>query len=236
MADPILLQQARELMNERGQTFPSIDAVDLILQYLEQREAGGRTDREIVRDLGMKIGWGNIMSLSEQCWREHLIATRSVPGGEHTTGPCAAFMVPCPCVDKRDDQSSCDWCCGARRVTKRVLEAMELHLAAKPSTADDLDELQQLCDAATPGPWVLDACELYVLGEELVFTLETGDDGEATRTSRADARFVIAARDALPKLIAEVRRLRGVLGSPCCEKCATNVNDFKCGICGVEVG
>lgn len=77
------------------------------------------SERAAVRELGVHIGWGNIMHLAEQCWREHIVAFGHPPGGEHTCGPCAALLVPCPCVQTR----ACDWCCGSGRLTKRVYEA-----------------------------------------------------------------------------------------------------------------
>jgi hypothetical protein len=70
-----------------------------------------------------------------------------------------------------------------------------------PADTLDLDELQRLCDAATPGPWNV-----------VVFELDRAAWGSyepTTEQHNADMRLVDAARDALPKLIAEVRRLRG---------------------------
>lgn len=49
----------------------------------------------------------------------------------------------------------------------------------------DLDELEKLCNAATPGPFCLNHF--------------------------ADARFLAACRTAVPELIAEVRRLKDLL-------------------------
>lgn len=65
----------------------------------------------------------------------------------------------------------------------------------EPSTdVLDLDALQRLCDAATPGPWRLG--RLWV----------TTADG-LSKCLAINARFVEIARDALPKLIARVREL-----------------------------
>lgn len=76
-------------------------------------------EEEAVRALGDRIGFGRLMQLAEQTWRE----ASGHPGSEHTTGPCAVFMVPCPC--REAGESSCDWCCGAGRVTRRVRDAMD---------------------------------------------------------------------------------------------------------------
>lgn len=78
-----------------------------------------RDERRVVMNLGLDIGFGRLMQLAERCWREWA-ATRGLEGSEHTTGPCAALMVPCPC----GAPVKCAWCCGSGRVTKRVREAV----------------------------------------------------------------------------------------------------------------
>lgn len=78
-------------------------------------------EKELIRKLGLAMGWGHIMQLAEECWREHL-AAEGFAGGEHTHGPCAALLVPCVCADG-PGPGNCDWCCGTARVTKRVKEA-----------------------------------------------------------------------------------------------------------------
>lgn len=82
-------------------------------------EEVAKVERATIMELGKEIGFGRVMQLAEQCWRE-LAAERGLSGSEHTTGPCAEMMVPCPC----GAPAQCDWCCGAGRVTKRVREAM----------------------------------------------------------------------------------------------------------------
>lgn len=66
-----------------------------------------------------------------------------------------------------------------------------------------LDELERLCRAATPGPWTLDEHGDGLRGPGGAPIAETW--GGTRRL--ADARFIEAARHALPKLIAEVRRI-----------------------------
>jgi hypothetical protein len=73
-----------------------------------------------VRDLGERIGYGRMMELAEQEWRTKLAGTGYPSGGEFSVGPCAADLVSCPCP-----ANGCDWCCGTKRVTKKVLEAIE---------------------------------------------------------------------------------------------------------------
>lgn len=72
------------------------------------------THEDRVRDLAKELGYGRIMQLCEQLWRQDL-ADLDV-GGELTVGPAAKFLVPCSCGVDED----CDWCCGAGRVTKLV--------------------------------------------------------------------------------------------------------------------
>lgn len=81
-------------------------------------------EAKAVREIGERIGYGRIMQLAEKLWREKLIE-QGHPGGEHTTGPCAAFMLPCPCPESgRDAAGHCEWCSGTRRVTQRVRTAI----------------------------------------------------------------------------------------------------------------
>ena len=72
-------------------------------------------ERDAVKRLGDAIGYGYLMQLAEQIWGE------IQPGGQHTTGPAAFFMVPCshPVLDAH---GLCEVCCGAGRVTRWVAE------------------------------------------------------------------------------------------------------------------
>lgn len=74
-----------------------------------------------------------------------------------------------------------------------------------------LDELERLCAKATPGPWRPDEANGFVLvapdDQDVV-----GVSGLRTvRTHQANARFIEAARHALPKLIEKVRELQADL-------------------------
>ena len=83
-----------------------------------------RADKEAVRELGSAIGYGNMMTLAEECWREMFEDRGEPTGGEHTHGPSAANLVPCPCTETDESPGNCDWCCGNGRVAKRVAQAM----------------------------------------------------------------------------------------------------------------
>lgn len=85
-----------------------------------------QAEEALVREIGERIGYGRTMQLCEQLWREKL-SKEGCAGGEHTTGPAATFMVPCPCVEELRSGKldvACDWCCGALRVTERVAQAI----------------------------------------------------------------------------------------------------------------
>lgn len=80
-------------------------------------------EKDIVTQLGDTIGYGRIMQLCEEIWREKAI-TQGFPGSEHTTGACAAFMVTCPHPVKCSN-GHCEICCGAGRITKGVQALIE---------------------------------------------------------------------------------------------------------------
>jgi hypothetical protein len=83
-------------------------------------------EENAVRILGDEIGYGRVMQLAEQEWRKRAKA-QGLEGSEHTTGPCATFMMRCP-HPELDDNGHCEWCCGSGRVTKRVRELMYPYL------------------------------------------------------------------------------------------------------------
>ena len=85
------------------------------------------------------------------------------------------------------------------------------------STPFDLDALEQLHAATTPGPWrQCRPCGVRRAGCDIVWAASNrelplfgGDD--VTCSTNADAAFIAAAHEAVPALIAEVRRLRRAL-------------------------
>lgn len=83
-------------------------------------------EENAVRQLGDLIGYGRTMQLAEKLWRRKL-QTSGLEGGEHTTGPCAALMVPCPHPEQSENEH-CDWCCGSGRLTKRVAQLATTHI------------------------------------------------------------------------------------------------------------
>lgn len=81
------------------------------------------------------------------------------------------------------------------------------------AVALDLDAIEAVANAATPAPW-----EAYytVHGDPYVAQQGRPKFGVVVSTApddygRADAEFIAASREAVPALIAEVRRLRADL-------------------------
>lgn len=81
-------------------------------------------------------------------------------------------------------------------------------------TEEKLQALETLGRAATPGPWVVDSVrwsqepEIPLRGPGGVLLASVVDDDGGT----ANADFLAAAREAMPALVAEVRKLRRLFG------------------------
>lgn len=106
-------------------------------------------------------------------------------------------------------------------------------------TDADLDEIEARANAATPGPWdVSDGNEgdwpprpLWMVTNEAFHNPPADDDtpwiaAELHTGVRDDAEFVAAARTDVPRLLAEVRRLRAALASL---PAATDTPEVGCG-------
>lgn len=82
--------------------------------------------------------------------------------------------------------------------------------------AQDLSSIQGRCDAATPGPWHSSVeGRDHVSGSSFIRTGEgslRGEDIELSGASAADQDFIAHARVDVPRLLAEVRRLRRAIG------------------------
>jgi hypothetical protein len=94
-----------------------------------------------------------------------------------------------------------------------------------PMTDDELDAGERRAQAATPGPWVSyvegrdhDSGDSFILtaGPDLYISYDEWpeDQRQANEQRRAnDMDFIAAARQDVPRLIAEVRRLRARLAA-----------------------
>jgi hypothetical protein len=97
-----------------------------------------------------------------------------------------------------------------------VGRSSEMREESATISAVELDTIEARCNAATPGPWMS-----YVegrdheSGSDFIMTGEGGsrrEDIELTGATRADQDFIAAARQDVPRLVAEVRRLKRLLG------------------------
>lgn len=80
-------------------------------------------------------------------------------------------------------------------------------------TDDEIAKLRALCEAATPGPWhepSLYSGLRYLHRNHDPYGEDCPDDHELPRGN--DAAFVVAAREALPKALKEIERLRRLRG------------------------
>jgi hypothetical protein len=77
----------------------------------------------------------------------------------------------------------------------------------KPITREELDRWKELAEAATEGPW-----EVIERGGYYYF--KPPGDHRMGRKRKENAEFIAAARDAVPRLVAEVERLN-TLYQPC---------------------
>lgn len=75
---------------------------------------------------------------------------------------------------------------------------------AKKMTNEELDKLEELANKATPGPWKIDGYASFSIAVAHIYS----EILIANTHCNNDAKFVAASREAIPKLIAEVRRLR----------------------------
>lgn len=79
------------------------------------QSTGNEKSRLEVQELGNKIGYGNMMYLASEIWREE-IQGEGLEGGEFVVGPARTGTVECGCKWPY----LCDWCCGCGWLTKKV--------------------------------------------------------------------------------------------------------------------
>ncbi|TPI13939.1 hypothetical protein FJW06_11530 [Mesorhizobium sp. B4-1-3] len=76
----------------------------------------------------------------------------------------------------------------------------------------ELQEMEARAAAAQPGPWKsLVEGRDFLSGSNIILTGESGEDIELSGATIADQDFIAAARQDVPRLIAEVRILRALL-------------------------
>lgn len=71
----------------------------------------------------------------------------------------------------------------------------------------DLSSLRALCEKATPAPWQTEGDDTVVIDNSGDYVCGDPD----SYMGEADARFIVAARNALPLLVAELEAARAVV-------------------------
>lgn len=83
-----------------------------------------------------------------------------------------------------------------------------------PLTAERLNEIRERADKATPGPWIAPGPERpeVVAGDVRIADCEwlAQTDGEWAQMD-LDAKFIAAARQDVPDLLAEIDRLKALV-------------------------
>jgi hypothetical protein len=99
----------------------------------------------------------------------------------------------------------------------------------KPITREELDKWKKLAEAATAGPWkwhgITQFTDYFVAGDVTIPVSERAERACGRYSHRMDvenAEFIAAARDAVPRLVAEVERLRDMIS---CERCEGDVEN-----------
>lgn len=210
MAEPTLLQQARErLLSARidgcdpAGFAALVGAVDYTLQLIESWVANA------VPSTPMSIGYEQQRALVLAAPPMLVHAELAIAPGETFTLPQGSALG-----DAVTNRSHAVVHLNVVERTVRM-EAPSTPSNAADASALDLDALQRLCDAATPGPWEYDpdakAVSYDVLGHLAGWVCDVHElQIEGARTRERNAAFIAAARDALPKLIAEVKLHREV--------------------------
>ncbi len=87
----------------------------------------------------------------------------------------------------------------------------------RPMTDDELQQIRERADAASPGPWrSFWEGRDHLGGSSCIVTGppgRTGDDLEIIGATMEDQDFVAHAREDVPRLLAEVERLRALLAN-----------------------
>lgn len=82
---------------------------------------------------------------------------------------------------------------------------------------NELEAIQQRCESATPGPWksFVEGRD-HTSGSNFIMTGEgssRGNDIELSGATIADQDFIAHARQDIPKLLAEIKKLKSLLRS-----------------------
>src|SRR5262249_31226728 len=109
------------------------------------------------------------------------------------------------------------WCCARGRPEvslSRPGGSMRPPHDVTAISDSELDEIMARCNAATPGPWrsFIEGRD-HLGGADFIMTGEDdqrGPDIELLGATQADQMFIAHARQDIPRLVAEVRRLKRI--------------------------
>ncbi len=110
-------------------------------------------------------------------------------------------------------------------------------------TEQELAEILERAEKATPGPWTAYS-SAWMVGSECGLIADTNEYGDSeTKASAPNCAFIAYARDDVPALVAEVKRLRAELEQkhkkcPYVVSFAADPDEgalHTCGKCGAEL-
>ena len=80
-----------------------------------------------------------------------------------------------------------------------------------PPTDEELAEMQARCDAATPGPWSFDDFQLEIRSLKEPLPANSIAFIDELRRHESDGEFIAHSRTDLPRVLADNKRLRGII-------------------------
>jgi len=96
---------------------------ELDYEKLEEEAKCHVGEREKVAELGLLIGYGNMMYIASSLWQQELQKHGCSSGGAFIVGPCISSIVPCEhWGNPPKTKLTCDICCATGWVTKAVAE------------------------------------------------------------------------------------------------------------------
>lgn len=215
-----LLQQARYFHEASGGALASQDdavailslrnTIGRMLQHLEQLVAAGCGPAQVPGDKVYRMavergadGYATLLAKPEPDEPQQAASDPTKPGmvsiSKLMVRPGETVHLPPEYLSMERHITNC-----GDAVVYLDTSAWTATVEPRPIPEDDLSALQKLCDALQPGPWELDDTD----DAELPIRRVLDGIGVAEAASYPSGAFIAASREAVPKLIAEVRRLR----------------------------
>lgn len=97
-------------------------------EFLLAQAPRRKAEMDAVRQLGDRIGYGNLMHTASEIWAS-VARINKTDGSNFLVGPCASMVVTCPHEFDQtekflDSNGHCEWCCNTGWVVKRVADEM----------------------------------------------------------------------------------------------------------------